>query len=30
MIYQGTQIEHHTVVDNMSLKREHRKIHWRN
>ena len=29
MIYQGTQIEHHTVVDNMSLKRKHRKISGR-
>ena len=29
MIYQGTKIEHHTVVDNMSPKRKHRKISGR-
>ena len=29
MIHQGTQIEHHTVVDNMSLRRKHRKISGR-
>ena len=29
MIYQGTKIERHTVVDNMSLQRKHRKISGR-